>query len=162
MRIKGIWDWFRDRIFCRHHVLKLSCGYGWRDTDTKLLYAAFDLLTAFVEKEKPFAHVDWDAEEGTKAAADEFMFLYNWWRNVRPTRKDPLDEMDIPERAPGVIEVDDKGHKFYRQGEMTGDPEKIKAYEEALIRSANIEEEWYNEDTEMLIRLIKIREYLWT
>lgn len=160
-RLEWVWDWIDQRFINRFHILKLSYGYGWRDTDTRLLYAMFDLLTEFVEKEKPFEHVDWSHTLQTKAAAEEFMALYKWWKEERPKRHDPLYDMKAPEREP-FKEIIEDGRKFYMIGEYIGDPEKIKTYLAALDGSAKLEEEWYEEDTNMMIRLAKIRSFLWT
>jgi len=70
--------------------------------------------------------------------------LYEWWKYVRPQRKNPYDNDNL-----GDIEdiLDNKKFK-----------EKEKLYEKVRI----LEQEYDYEDTKMLIELIKIRNHLWT
>jgi hypothetical protein len=61
--------------------------------------------------------------------AQEQKELYLWWKDIRPTRVDPFDNV------------------------IWDDPNKSRF---------DAEEEQFEEDTEMLIRLMKIRRSLWT
>ena len=66
-------------------------------------------------------------------AAIEIKELYEWWTKTRPLRDDPYL----------TIKRETHGQKYFE-----------------LV--ASVEEDQYNEDTEMLIELIKIRNCLWT
>ena len=48
---------------------------GWYDKDEVLLHVAFQLLTDFVEQERPDKIVDWDFDEQHKAAWEEITAL---------------------------------------------------------------------------------------
>lgn len=80
------------------------------------------------------------------ASAKEIMELYVWWVYIRPERKDPYD--DTP-----VIDI-------HRINEL--DNEKVVEMRTAYSRVSTIMEQYDKEDTEMLIRLINIRNHLWT
>lgn len=69
-------------------------------------------------------------------AAKELYTLYHWWNYVRPLRLDLYDE--------NYEELKNKLGSDYIQ------------------KIAKIDEEYYNEDTDMLSRLVKIRVNLWT
>lgn len=84
----------------------------WRDKDTVMLHACFQLLKDFIEKEElPNGNADWNADEKHSTAKAEIDKLYNWWVSY--------SEIDIPN------------------------------------------EENYELESQMLIRLIKIRWALW-
>ena len=75
------------------NVLKIeSLSDGWCDKDIVILYACFQLLKDFVEKEKEIiAQIDWEHDEEIKKAKQEIDFLYSWWLE-RLDREDDLDE----------------------------------------------------------------------
>jgi len=52
---------------------------GWHDKDEVLLHAAFQLLTDFVEGERPEKIVDWDFDGQHKVVWAEINSLYKWW-----------------------------------------------------------------------------------
>jgi hypothetical protein len=86
--------------------------------------------------------------------AKEVLFLYNWWVNERPKRPDPYDisgwsAYSEQRRANGL------GFEHRTEEERLTSQKLL----EVLHK---IEEDYDNEDEEMLIRLIKIRKYLWT
>ncbi len=95
-------------------------------------------------------------------AAQETLALYKWWKEERPKRLDPM-------KASGL------GDFYDEQRQASEDPddflgtleiEKDEATQERLAGLSNIchkmELAQEDEDTEMLIRLIKIRRALWT
>jgi hypothetical protein len=89
--------------------------------------------------------------------ARELMALYNWWKNIRPTRPDPME-------ASGWSALCDQRRN---QGRDLFDMESRSETEETATRSAldlcrELEEQYENEDTEMMIRLIKVRRGMWT
>ncbi len=91
------------------------------------------------------------------AAAQEILDLYNWWTKVYPNRPDPHD-------ASGWTAMCDKnreeGWNIFDRVDQT--EEEHKETHRILDLCHKIEQEYKDEDTEMLIRLIKIRDSLWT
>jgi hypothetical protein len=88
------------------------------------------------------------------ARAKEVWELYHWWKHIRPTRPDPHD-------ASGWSEwCESKPFSDLLDDEKT--PEEQTKVRNMINRSREIEEKYSQEDEDMLIRLIKIRESLWT
>ena len=96
------------------NLLKIESLNGdWRDKDSILLHACFQILKDFVEKEDlVLGNTDWNADERNRLAKTEIDELYKWWISYT--------ESDIPE------------------------------------------EDNFELENSMLIRLIKIRWALWT
>lgn len=72
---------------------------------------------------------------------------YNWWTNIRPNRPDPMDVSgwsDYCDKNPEGVSISNDDTK-----EMNAILDKM-------------EREYYEEDTQMLIQLIKYRTSLWT
>lgn len=87
-------------------------------------------------------------------AAQEILELYNWWKYTRPARIDPMDASgwtdyceDRRERNIGILEDDPDGEVDTKSMHT-------------LMH--NMEIQYNDEDTAMLIRLINIRNHLWT
>jgi hypothetical protein len=99
--------------------------------------------------------------------ARELLALYDWWKNIRPQRKDPND-------ASGWSEFCDRQHAARREKygkdldpldflDHEDDTEEEQAESLRIIyESQRIEREYETEDQDMLIRLIKIRKGMWT
>lgn len=88
--------------------------------------------------------------------AREVLDLYHWWKYVRPLRKDPMDisgwsAFCQDKRNRGIKPLSDKGltqEDHIRQ-------------RDTLDKMHEIEQAFEDEDTEQLVRLIKIRKGLW-
>lgn len=89
--------------------------------------------------------------------AQEIMDLYHWWTEVYPKRPDPHD-------ASGWTAYCDRRREekipFFSTKDET--PELNEMRDKALDLCREIEEKYRQEDEEMMIRLIRIRESLWT
>jgi hypothetical protein len=92
--------------------------------------------------------------------AQEVLDLYRWWKDVYPNRPDPHN-------ASGWSEYCDRKREEY-EGTGLGfmaeskNPELRALGDSALKKTHEIEQAYEAEDTEMLIRLIKVRHGLWT
>ena len=126
----------------------------WYDRDTLLLHAAFQVLTDFIEQEKPDEIVDWQHDELHRNAWSEISQLCRWWKEERPNRHDPLDDVVSPPDEEFVIS--EGGRPIFP------DREKYPEYYAAMHKSSELENEWYEEDQRNLHRLIEIRPFLWT
>ena len=90
----------------------------------------------------------------------EILALYKWWKEVYPNRPDPHDASgwsrycELKRQENG-----DTGLSFMAESK---NPETRALGEEALKKTHEIEQMYNDEDTQMLIRLIKIRDALWT
>lgn len=122
--------------------------------------------------EEGLAHLEWETEitdeewldeekkheaKLTKQAevAKEIIALYKWWTEVYPNRPDPMDV------SGWSAYCDDKRTRGV--GFLDEDPDEDKWDTRSLLdKIREIEKSYDDEDTEMLIRLIKIRHSLWT
>ena len=90
-------------------------------------------------------------------SAQEILMLYNWWKKERPNRPDPHDASGWTAYH-DEKEGDSLDHILSKEKN-----EKESEHERALLELAGkIEKEQDDEDTEMFIRLIKVRSFLWT
>lgn len=175
---RSIDAYWHNRFVSKTHFLKTGLEPGsYHELDTRILFGLFNELKDFVEielahmqtlQDKNFqfkkgrcpeaglAYLDWasglkmefldkedpDYDQPSKQAqsAVKIKKLYEWWTN-RDKRPDPLDLSG------------------WNENYNSGDEEKrFESYE----KSQKIEDEYDNEDTEMLIELIRIRSSLWT
>jgi hypothetical protein len=75
------------------HTLKIeSLNEQWRDKDSVMLHACFQLLKDAIEQEKLFEVTDWDVNENTKATKRELSALYHWWITYKESEV-PEDDM---------------------------------------------------------------------
>lgn len=99
-------------------------------------------------------------DETPQAEAAHAQFeLYRWWKEVRPTRPDPMDEggwSAYCRYADGKY-----GDDWLGREESDTDEERQMA-KSALDKTHEIEAAYEAEDEEMLVRLIRIRGSLWT
>ncbi len=90
-------------------------------------------------------------------AAREILEIYTWWKEVYPKRPDVHDASGWSAYCEMRRE---KGYKFFDIEDKT--EEEAAQCRAALDKSQEIEKAYANEDEAMMIRLIKVRESLWT
>jgi hypothetical protein len=135
-----------------------------------------NLLATFVETE--FASVDWGSEEAGEAnqkAGKEIKEIYHWWKVGRKEEHDAVDKYaddhkvynenaisDLDERYMTEVKPGEPGYrekeKLYSWNPPEPSPEAKKNREIWGEMLDNLEVR----DDEMLARLLKIRNYLWT
>ena len=102
-----------------------------------------------------------DPEFGTPTqqaiAAKEIIVLYKWWTEKRPNRPDPYEVSGWNKFYVNDRSKDDEDFFSDEQTEH----EKLDS-RKALNIANQIEKSYAKEDEEMMIRLIRIRESLWT
>jgi hypothetical protein len=104
------------------------------------------------EDEKHLAEPTYQAK-----AAREIFELYTWWTEVYPKRPDAYDASGWSAYCE-MRRV--KGYHLLDMEDKT--PEEAEMCSTALDKSHEIEKAYNDEDEAMMIRLIKIRESLWT
>lgn len=92
--------------------------------------------------------------------AAEVLALYKWWTEVYPNRPDPHDASGWSRYCDLRREEEGEGHRWI--GVESKNPETRKLGKRALDLSSKIEAQYEKEDEQMMIRLIKIRNSLWT
>jgi hypothetical protein len=159
-----------DKIHCLNTGLKPGNYY---DLDHRIIHGLFNELVIFVEVElahlskliedkkfkfengrsveAAYDYFDWaqSLKENGKPtpqakAAKKIQKLYEWWTIERPNRPDPA----VASRYDAADKI--LGGKLKKK-------EK-----ESLERMLEIEQKYEDEDTKMLVELIKIRHNLWT
>jgi hypothetical protein len=110
---------------------------------------------------------DWGVEEtdpnygkptGQAERAKEIKELYTWWTVTYPNRPDPHEASGWSEYCDRLRE--ERGDHWF--GMQSKTPETEDMGKRALERCSEIEAAYDAEDEEMMIRLIKIRDSLWT
>ena len=73
-----------------------SLSDDWRDKDSVMLHACFQLLKDFVEKED-IGHLrtEWNADERHITAKAEIDALYNWWMSYPESNKQGNDNHEL-------------------------------------------------------------------
>ena len=82
--------WLKCRFWRRYNVVYTSLSPTWHDKDYIMLYACFQLLVDFIEKEKPWeltesvyeAYKEYDEDNARQRQKDwdELYALYIWWK----------------------------------------------------------------------------------
>jgi hypothetical protein len=92
--------------------------------------------------------------------AIEILALYKWWKEVYPNRPDAHDASGWSEYCERKRqEHGETGLSFMKE---SANPETRALGDVALKKTHEIEQAYDAEDTEMMVRLIKIRHGLWT
>jgi hypothetical protein len=140
------------------HLRVTTLGRGWHDKDEILLHAAYQLLTDFVAQEQPEKRIDWNHSKTYRQVWKEIKSLYTWWKVVRPSRKDSLDDKRI--KVPPLRTRKVPGKDVTQLVEP--DRRKYADYYRALKKQYHLTQKWHQEDQRNLHRLIEIRDHLWT
>ena len=180
--------YIRNRWIDKSHMI--DTGFkpgGYYEIDEKILHGLFTELVDFVEKElahmgnygskkkykfkngrcveAAYEYFKWASKlkdvypDGSKQpseqakSAKKIKKLYEWWTKTRPSRVDPYI-------ASGWDEVCGVDCETFRDNHKSS--AKVKKQKVALKKLGDLEEKYDNEDTNMLIELIKIRHSLWT
>lgn len=93
-------------------------------------------------------------------AAQEILALYHWWLNVRPYRVDPHDASGWSGYCARLRESDEGFLAGLDHENET--PEERAEVSRMLDECHRLEEQYEQEDEDMMIRLIRIRRSLWT
>lgn len=131
---------------------------GWHDTDVVILHAMFQLLVDFIEEELPGETVGWNCDDVHRKTWKDLMYLYKWWKTIRPQRRSPLDDKSI--KTPPLIFKKVQGTEFTQT--VPPDRKKYPEYYRMMKKYIRLENKWYEEDQRNLHRLIDLRKYLWT
>lgn len=91
--------------------------------------------------------------------AQEISELYHWWKYSRQNRPDPYDASGWSQHCD---EKRKESNSFWSCFCREESPEEREKVNEMLKLLHKMEEDFYDEDERMLIRLVKIRRSLWT
>lgn len=125
--------------------------YGWRDVPEKMLYAMFNLLGEYLNKEKPHDLTQWHTREEIEADAgmkrqqddiEEARAIYHWW---------------AVEQHQEHARITETRHLWWEAKKN-----KLPNKEEYWNLLKKLEEDQETKTDEMIARLMKIRRSLWT
>lgn len=164
----------------------------WVESDEFMLHVNFQILTDFVDKQwdggkseyhghlidlRPYEEKvkenpdDKFCQDELKAlteqnkATQEIIDLHAWWTKIRPQREDPhnLIAHSDSELAFKVVSLDDNGlPELYEMVHEHETEEEREKYHDSVMRCFELEQKYRDEDTDMLMRLMKVRSCLWT
>lgn len=149
---------YKVPFWARYHLL--SWGKTWRCPAAGIDHLRWEMSLDVPDPNDP----NWQSSPGQARTAREKMALYTWWKHIRPTRGSSWD-------ASGFQAFwDEMDAKYGIDGEWIGLGSKKKKmsaqenqkYSTLSKASDDLEESWSLEDDEMLIRLVKLRQSLWT
>lgn len=184
-KINDIRHYIINRYITKTHALTSNLTRGaYHEYDERILHSAFDELVNFIINEKGWMQIitnsdkypskkataelgleylQWettltkdyldpsDPEYNDKTdqaiVAEWIIKAYNWWVIERPNRPDASD-------ASGWSEYCNNHPDIFNDDYETTHP--------MIEKMTQLEEAYYNEDSEMLIQLIKYRNRLWT
>lgn len=152
----NVWYYLKNRFIRRHHLIDTHLPRGqWYDTDTRMLHGLMGLLVEYVKEERAFEIIDWDADPDHARARDEIRFLLAWWNNYDNRKQEIEDALNAWHAA-----------KFGDGGELDdwlktiNEPDTLEV-KKLFDRLHELEKKLLDEEEEMMIRLVKIRGYLW-
>ena len=156
---------FKCWAWCRYTTVKpRNLPHTWCDRTELLSHVMFEVLSEFIEKECNPGHVEWHDPEWShkitvngveRYVMDEMKALYDWW-NKKYLKAYPefIDSLyDLISDEPIKFINSDDGYST-----MEFNPVDSKVYD--FIN--RVEEHIEKELEEKLIRLVKIRESMWT
>jgi hypothetical protein len=115
------------------------------------------------------AYLKWETELSPEEsgfnqinAAKEIIELYHWWKNIRPARADIHDASGWTEICEEKRKANDR-NDIWSMLDFEGEDEDYRdRVNTALERSRRIETEYWDEDQNMLVRLMMVRQSLWS
>lgn len=143
---------------CKSHVLSGNLPVGeWCDLSYRIPVCLFTSLERFIEDEKGLDTLAWELSDDLKEdclwqheAALEQKAIYDWWKANKD--RDPFVDSGLQAYYDRKRE---KGESLFSN---VGDPE----WKELNKKHTQMERQYKQEEEDMLIRLIKIRDSLWT
>lgn len=145
-------------------------SYMWSDERKSATFAEkhvpfYRVFKPFRSREWGLKHLDWAStlddpnlpphERCDHQARDarEIKELYLWWTDKRPQRKE-VEAVPYGDQGLGIFSsLDD---------DFDRNSDDYKAFTSAMEQNDKLNEAWEAEDTEMFIRLVRIRKALWT
>ena len=132
-------EWFKE------HGVRYSRWPWWRTAKAGVAY--LEMYASMSPNEEGFS-------EQQINGAKETLALYRWWVEIRPCRQDPMEASGLGAIFDATLAagIDFMSERFERSPE----------YWACSERNSKIENQYEDEDTEMLIRLVKHRGECWT
>ena len=152
-RLHQTWWYVRGLLWDRHNVVKIkTLPPTWIDADTKLLHSSFKIFCDVIEKEKILDNISFDYTDEIERVKKE-----DWGDGKNKEQEEFIKQL---QEAHTIKQTEEKEIKDLYDWWKVRRPKR----EEDLDNNFNYDNEdnSYQEDTDMLIRLMKIRKCLWT
>lgn len=170
----------RNRFVQKHYVLNTGLPkWEYHDNPERILLGLLETVVEFIEIEKAhmndvfgdegelkikdrreagLRYLDWEISLGEESpfqaeAAKELKEIYLWYKDIRPNRPDPMDESGWSKYCEDRPIMDWSSSKTDEERAMV---------KRMLDKTNNLEEVYDKEDEQMLIRIIKVRQSMWT
>lgn len=170
-----------NRFVYEYHLLRADREFirpgDYRDFGDRILPCLFSSFARWVERDIGLEHFEWEKDLVTDDSygvdethpewgkltrqalkAREVILLHWWWRSVRPNRV-PADAKSMEFYLLMTEKYDKEGRLWGLTRHFT--PEELTTFRELHAEEDRIEQEYYDEDTAMLNRLIALRRELW-
>lgn len=149
-QIRKTKTWIKHRTNDRYDIVKTDLPYGYHDVDTRMLHANFSLLVDFIEEEL-FSVICFMSPRLENLYKTGTLDKEGVVASFLNSRKESLNSVELYKN---FLLDDDEVLFLYHWWTVTRkERDKI---------SEKDPDEFYNEDTEMLVRLMKVRRALWT
>lgn len=128
------------------------------DRDAGLMYLDWEISLThdYLEKDDPLYYVPTLQAENAKWIKEAYL----WWTEVRPNRPDPMEVSGWSEYCDSAERKDGKRVLSWLTQDKT--PEEREFVKSILDNMHSLENQYSEEDTNMLIELVKRRGSLWT
>jgi hypothetical protein len=133
-----------------YHKLKLS---NWRCPEAGLDYLEWAAQLKYDQDSTNREDPKFGEPTSQAIAAKQTIMLYKWWKEERPKRPDPM-------AASGWNEHFEKRRNASQDDDFSLSSDDNEA-SKILEICRKMEQEQEDEDTEMLVRLVKLRSHLW-
>ena len=140
----------------QYHIIRPSTlEPGYHNEYDLILHSSFHILVEFMEFEQEHGCINWQATKEHSEFWDEANRLIYWWKHIRTVRSDWMDRdypfPDGPKGSDNVWVLRDK----YQ------DTIEYKNWSKIADIQRKMEEQFEKDDENYLIRLMKIRMFLW-
>jgi len=146
----------RRLLWYRYDLIRTGLSKsGYHDKPEIILYGMMNTLVDYVEVEKCFEVVDFEHGEPWKSVGITIREIYAWWKEYPDRQEEISISLDNWHKT---TFTDDKTNPLdvINSGVRTDESERHNDIQNYL------ENKLKEEEQEMLLKLIKIREYLWT
>lgn len=153
-----LWNRLKCWVFKPYTTIKPRyLEHTWTDKDRLLEHMVFEILSLYIEKEKPGERIDWEFDEAHSNAWKEMNEIYHWWHKIYiPWSETYMDKYEFPEQKFERITNSDNFRLVYKS------EEDKKKYHEMSQQIHEEEQNMLNKLTENCKRVIDLRGFLWT
>ena len=158
-QLRDFRHYLKHCFILKMHLIETGLPKGsWYDTDTRMLYGLMSMLDDFINKEKCFETIVWDDDPEHIRVKNEILAINSWWLNYH-NRKDEIEialhKWHLSKFGPD----EDCKHSNWLEKLNQPDTTGSKLWSEILHE---LENKLESEEEDMMIRMIKIRKFLWT